>query len=63
MGIKNLFSIIKDEAPDAVKEGEIKNQFGRKIAIVRLIAVKHSSISLTALRMRMSRLPKPYHSC
>jgi flap endonuclease-1 len=35
MGIKQLFSIIRDEAPDAVKEGEIKNQFGRKVAIVR----------------------------
>ncbi len=35
MGIKQLFSIIKDEAPDAIKEGEIKNQFGRKVAIVR----------------------------
>jgi flap endonuclease-1 len=34
MGIKQLFSIIKDEAPDAYKEGEIKNQFGRKVAIV-----------------------------
>jgi hypothetical protein len=34
MGIKQLFSIIKEEAPDAVKEGEIKNQFGRKVAIV-----------------------------
>jgi flap endonuclease-1 len=34
MGIKHLFQIIKDEAPDAVKEGEIKNQFGRKVAIV-----------------------------
>jgi flap endonuclease-1 len=34
MGIKQLFSIIKDEAPDAIKEGEIKNQFGRKVAIV-----------------------------
>ncbi|KAK0611485.1 flap endonuclease 1 [Immersiella caudata] len=33
MGIKQLFSIIKDEAPDAIKEGEIKNQFGRKVAI------------------------------
>ncbi|KAK3346799.1 PIN domain-like protein [Lasiosphaeria hispida] len=33
MGIKGLFPIIKDEAPEAVKEGEIKNQFGRKIAI------------------------------
>lgn len=34
MGIKQLFSIIKDEAPDAIKEGDIKNQFGRKVAIV-----------------------------
>lgn len=36
MGIKQLFSIIKDEAPEAIKEGEIKNQFGRKVAIVCL---------------------------
>lgn len=35
MGIKQLFQIIKDEAPDAIKEGEIKNHFGRKVAIVR----------------------------
>jgi flap endonuclease-1 len=34
MGIKQLFSIVKEEAPDAIKEGEIKNQFGRKVAIV-----------------------------
>lgn len=34
MGIKQLFSIIKEEAPDAIKEGEIKGQFGRKVAIV-----------------------------
>ena len=33
MGIKHLFQIIKDEAPDAIKEGDIKNQFGRKVAI------------------------------
>ncbi|OBT68920.1 flap endonuclease-1 [Pseudogymnoascus sp. 23342-1-I1] len=33
MGIKQLFSIIRDEAPQAIKEGEIKNQFGRKVAI------------------------------
>ncbi|OWO97837.1 flap endonuclease [Marssonina coronariae] len=33
MGIKQLFSIIKEECPDAYKEGEIKNQFGRKVAI------------------------------
>ncbi|KAK8096270.1 DNA-repair protein rad2 [Apiospora kogelbergensis] len=36
MGIKQLFSIIKDEAPDAIKEGDIKNQFGRKVAISRM---------------------------
>lgn len=35
MGIKNLGSIIKEHAPDAIKEGEIKNHFGRKVAIVR----------------------------
>lgn len=34
MGIKQLFQIVKEEAPDSVKEGEIKNQFGRKVAIV-----------------------------
>ncbi|KND89296.1 Flap endonuclease 1 [Tolypocladium ophioglossoides CBS 100239] len=33
MGIKQLFQIIKEEAPEAVKEGEIKNHFGRKVAI------------------------------
>lgn len=33
MGIKQLFSIIKEECPDAFKEGEIKNHFGRKVAI------------------------------
>lgn len=35
MGIKQLFQIIKEEAPEAIKEGEIKNHFGRKVAIVR----------------------------
>src|SRR5947207_8357075 len=33
MGIKQLYSVIKDEAPNAIKEGEIKNHFGRKVAI------------------------------
>ena len=36
----DLYQIIKDEAPDAIKTGEIKNQFGRKVAIVRF---RHSS--------------------
>ena len=29
-----LFKVISDEAPDAIKAGEIKNHFGRKVAIV-----------------------------
>jgi hypothetical protein len=41
MGIKQLFQIIKEEAPDAIKEGEIKNQFGRKVAIVRCHSFCH----------------------
>lgn len=56
MGIKQLFQIIKDEAPEAIKEGEIKNQFGRKVAIVGytsppdLTAAAPANVSL---RMRM----------
>lgn len=33
MGIKNLYQVLKENCPDVVKEGEIKNQFGRKVAI------------------------------
>ncbi|KAK3941297.1 putative high-affinity nicotinic acid transporter [Diplogelasinospora grovesii] len=54
MGIKQLFSIIKEEAPDAIKEKEIKNQFGRKVAIDAsmsiysfLIAVRSDGQQLT----------------
>ncbi|OJK00668.1 hypothetical protein ASPACDRAFT_116992 [Aspergillus aculeatus ATCC 16872] len=39
MGIKNLFSVISEEAPDAVKTGEIKNHFGRKVAIFRSMSI------------------------
>lgn len=38
MGIKHLYQIIKEEAPDAIKEGEIKNHFGRKVAIVSTLS-------------------------
>ena len=37
MGIKGLFQVIKDECPGAYKEGDIKNQFGRKVAIVGVL--------------------------
>ncbi|KAJ9648980.1 Elongation of fatty acids protein 2 [Coniosporium apollinis] len=33
MGIKHLYQVISENAPDAIKTGEIKNQFGRKVAI------------------------------
>ncbi|KAF2670807.1 flap endonuclease 1 [Microthyrium microscopicum] len=33
MGIKSLFQIISENCPDAVKNGDIKTHFGRKVAI------------------------------
>ncbi|KAI9723759.1 MAG: Elongation of fatty acids protein 2 [Candelaria pacifica] len=33
MGIKQLYQVITENAPDAIKTGEIKNHFGRKVAI------------------------------
>ncbi len=33
MGIKGLMKLITEHAPGAIKSGEIKNYFGRKIAI------------------------------
>lgn len=47
MGIKGLFPLIKEEAPDSFKEGEIKNHFGRKVAIVSRIDVCNSDQRLT----------------
>jgi flap endonuclease-1 len=41
MGIKQLFTLIKEECPDAFKEGEIKNHFGRKVAIVCLFPLSN----------------------
>ena len=34
MGIKGLAQVIQENAPDAIKNVEIKHEFGRKIAIV-----------------------------
>lgn len=33
MGIKGLMKIIREHAPAAIKENEMKNYFGRKVAI------------------------------
>ncbi|CAJ0956816.1 unnamed protein product, partial [Mesorhabditis belari] len=33
MGIKDLSKVINDHAPSAIKQGEMKNYFGRKVAI------------------------------
>lgn len=32
--LPDLYQVIADNAPDAIKTGEIKNHFGRKVAIV-----------------------------
>lgn len=56
MGIKGLSQLIADLAPSAVKEGEIKNFFGRKVAIDAsmclyqfLIAVRAEGAQLTSV--------------
>ncbi|KAF2631418.1 flap endonuclease 1 [Macroventuria anomochaeta] len=53
MGIKHLFQLIQEHAPGAVKTGEIKNQFGRKVAIVRCVRITrivHYTSNLTLFR-------------
>jgi hypothetical protein len=57
MGIKQLFSIIKDECPDAYKEGEIKNQFGRKVAIV---SPSHPNAVINCLTSPFRMRTKPH---
>ena len=54
MGIKQLAKVIADHAPQALKENEIKNYFGRKIAVDAsmsiyqfLIAVRQQGQMLT----------------
>jgi hypothetical protein len=32
--LPDLYQVISENAPDAIKTGEIKNHFGRKVAIV-----------------------------
>ncbi|XP_031628863.1 flap endonuclease 1 [Contarinia nasturtii] len=56
MGIKDLYKTIADAAPSSVKENEIKNYFGRKIAIDAsmclyqfLIAVRSEGAQLTSI--------------
>ncbi|KAL8745708.1 MAG: hypothetical protein Q9190_002179 [Brigantiaea leucoxantha] len=46
MGIKQLAQIINENAPDAVKAGEIKNHFGRKVAIKPTSLTYCSSMSI-----------------
>jgi flap endonuclease-1 len=55
MGIKGLSKLIADVAPDAIKENEFKNYFGRKVAVDAsmslyqfLIAVRQEGAQLTS---------------
>jgi hypothetical protein len=43
--------VIKEHAPGALKEGEIKAHFGRKVAIVS-IAISHAIVHADLNRMR-----------
>jgi flap endonuclease-1 len=43
----DLYQVISENAPDAIKTGEIKNHFGRKVAIV-------SQISETAVYLALN---------
>jgi flap endonuclease-1 len=47
MGIKHLYQLIEEHSPASVKKGEIKNQFGRKVAIVSLEDPGIRTLSLT----------------
>ena len=49
--------MIKEEAPDAIREGEIKNHFGRKVAIVSFSSLTLSGSHLTLHRMRELYIP------
>ncbi|KAL0269308.1 UNVERIFIED_CONTAM: hypothetical protein PYX00_007091 [Menopon gallinae] len=53
MGIQGLMKLISDVAPNSVKEGEIKNYFGRKIAIDASMSLYQF---LTAVRTNGSQL-------
>ena len=46
-----LAQVILEEAPDAIKTGEIKNHFGRKVAIVSISRVVAGNV-LTVARTR-----------
>ncbi|KAI9816587.1 MAG: Elongation of fatty acids protein 2 [Pycnora praestabilis] len=57
MGIKQLFAVISENAPDAVKTGEIKNYFGRKVAIDAYVLYSMSIYSfLVAVRSEGQQL-------
>ncbi|KKF93420.1 Flap endonuclease 1 [Ceratocystis platani] len=47
MGIKQLFSIIKENAPGAIRESEIKAHFGRKVAIHLSCSISRQDASMS----------------
>lgn len=38
--LSELTQVIQDNCPDAIQTGEIKNQFGRKVAIVSPVPIQ-----------------------
>ncbi|MCJ1250430.1 Elongation of fatty acids protein 2 [Trapelia coarctata] len=55
MGIKQLASVINEHAPGAIKTGEIKNHFGRKVAIDAYVSMSIYSF-LIAVRSEGQQL-------
>ena len=47
MGIKGLMKLINDHAPRAVKEKEIKNYFGQKVAVDASMSLYQFLVSAT----------------
>lgn len=54
---KELYQVISENCPDAIKTGEIKNQFGRKVAIVNNNIYKARFTSIANIISRMRMLP------
>lgn len=48
-----LASVINEHAPGAIKTGEIKNHFGRKVAIVSVYSMLDLSFNADLSRMRV----------
>ena len=59
MGILGLSKLIADVAPEAIKENEIKNYFGRKVAIDASMSLYQFLIAGNILFLALNDSPVP----